>query len=110
MNLNASFFFISKENSSKWIKYFSKYIPFKWNFESLIALRPTLLISCLEYYRGLTKCSENKSKIKIAVFNLPTKPQHPVQIAWHWVLENPNGKIEQFPSLKTSKCKLTKQT
>ena len=66
------FLFISKENSSKWIKSFSKYKPFKWNFESLIALRPTLLISCLEHYRGLTKCSENKSKIKIAVFNLPT--------------------------------------
>ena len=66
------FLFISKENSSKWIKSFSKYKPFKWNFESLIALRPTLLISCLGHYRGLTKCSENKSKIKIAVFNLPT--------------------------------------
>ena len=91
--LKRGIFFISKENSSKWIKYFSKYKPFKWNFESLIALRPTLLISCLEHYRGLTKCSENKSKIKIAVFNLPTKPQHPVQIAWHWVLANPNGKI-----------------
>ena len=81
--LNRGIFFISKENSSKWIKYFSKYIPFKWNFESLITLRPTLLISCLEHYRGLTKCSENKSKIKIAVFNLPTKLQPPVQIAWH---------------------------
>ena len=76
-------FFISKENSSKWIKSFSKYKPFKWNFESLVALRPTLPISCLGHYRGLTKCSENKSKIKIAVFNLPTKLQPPVQIAWH---------------------------
>ena len=75
MNLNAAFLFISKENSSKWIKSFSKYKPFKWNFESLVALRPTLPISCLGHYRGLTKCSENKSKIKIAVFNLPTKPQ-----------------------------------
>ena len=83
MNLNAAFFFISKENSSKWIKSFSKYKPFKWNFESLVALRPTLPISCLGHYRGLTKCSGNKSKIKIAVFNLPTKLQPPVQIAWH---------------------------
>ena len=92
MNLNAAFFFISKENSSKSINSFSKYKPFKWNFESLTALRPTLLISCLGHYRGLTKCSENKSKIKIAVFNLPTKLQHPVQIAWHWVLEKPKRK------------------
>ena len=90
MNLNAAFFLIAKENSSKWIKSFSKYKPFKWNFESLI--RPTLPISCLGNYGGSTKCSENKSKIKIVVFNLPTKPQPPVQIAWHWVLEKPKRK------------------
>ena len=62
MNLNAAFFFISKENCSKWIKSFSKYKPFKWNFESLVALRPTLPISCLGHYRGLTKCSKTSQR------------------------------------------------